>query len=185
MGWPTAEFFVDVIFSTTHALRAFRRGFPRALGGACTTSSVPSTCSHTALRGKVRVSLKKGDVNKKFRRGRGYLQIVQKRSGVAHSCLSTLGNIYSTIIGENTGKHTGTYIVHSVTCPCGNLRKNNMSKTCARNCGRKPQKNAAKTAERCGTCQELAELFAENCGFGPNHETCCIVRIVICAVYKI
>ena len=34
MGWPTAEFFVDVIFSTTHALRAFWRVFPRALGRA-------------------------------------------------------------------------------------------------------------------------------------------------------
>ena len=44
----------------------------------------------TLLCGKMRVSLKKGDVNKKFRRGRGYLQIVQERSEVAHSCLSTL-----------------------------------------------------------------------------------------------
>ena len=34
MGWPTAEFFVDVIFSTTHALRAFWRVFPRVLGWA-------------------------------------------------------------------------------------------------------------------------------------------------------
>ena len=91
-----AEFFVDVIFSTTHALRAFWRGFPRALGRALHykvgAQHVLSHCSARAC-GKVRVSLKKGDVNKKFRHGRGYLQIVQERSGVAHSCLSTLATI--------------------------------------------------------------------------------------------
>ena len=38
--------------------------------------SVPSTCSHTALRQNARFSEKKGDVNKKFRRGQGYMQIV-------------------------------------------------------------------------------------------------------------
>ena len=98
MGWPTAEFFVDVIFSTTHALRAFWRGFPRALGGALHYKRVQGQCPARALTllcGKVRVSLKKGDVNKKFRRGRGYLQIVQERSGVAHSCLSTLATTSS------------------------------------------------------------------------------------------
>ena len=69
-------------------------------------------------------------------------------------------------------------------CPCGNLRKN-VSKTCARNCGRKQQKmrrKVRKDAELAGMPAEL-HVFAENCGFGPNHETCCIVRIVICAAY--
>ena len=42
--------------------------------------------------------------------------------------------------------------------------------------------NAGKRAERCGTCQEFAKLFAEECGFGPNHEICCICRITIWAV---
>ena len=93
MGWPTAEFFVDVIFSTTHALLVFWKVLPRALGRAYITMLVPSTCSHTALRQDARFSEKKGDVNKTFRRGRRYLEIVQERSGVAHSCLSTLGII--------------------------------------------------------------------------------------------
>ena len=42
--------------------------------------------------------------------------------------------------------------------------------------------NNEKCGEKCGTCQEFAELFAENCGFGPNHEICCICRIAIWAV---
>ena len=86
MGWPAAEFFVDVIFSTMHALRVFWKVLPRALGRALHYK----VGALTLLRGKMRVLLKKGDVNKKFRRRRRYLQIVQKRSGVAHSCLSTL-----------------------------------------------------------------------------------------------
>ena len=48
----------------------------------------------------------------------------------------------------------------------------------------KTTKNAAKSAEGCGTCQELTELLAENCGFGPNHEICCILRIIICVLCK-
>ena len=59
MGWPTAEFFVDVIFSTTHALLVFWRVLPRALGRAYITMSVPSTCSHTALRQEARFSEKR------------------------------------------------------------------------------------------------------------------------------
>ena len=54
-----------------------------------------------------------------------------------------------------------------------NLRKKLRQKT---------MKNAAKSAERCGTCQKFAELFAENCGFGPNYEVSCTRRIAICAV---
>ena len=38
----------------------------------------------------MRIFSGKGDVYKTFHRGPGYLQIVQKRCGVAHSCLSTL-----------------------------------------------------------------------------------------------
>ena len=67
----------------------------------------------------------------------------------------------------------------ALDCPCGNLRKKS-SKTCARKCGRKQQK----CGEKCGTCQELTELLAENCGFGPNHEICCILRIAICVLWK-
>ena len=51
-----------------------------------------------------------------------------------------------------------------------NLRKKLRQKT---------TKNAAKSAERCRTCQEFAELFEENCGLGPNHEMCCVCRIAI------
>ena len=94
MGRPTAEFFVDVIFSTTHALGVFWIVFPRALGRALHYK----VGAQHMLCGKMHVSLKKGDVNKKFLRGRGYLQIVQERSGVAHSCLSTLG---MTLTGQN------------------------------------------------------------------------------------
>ena len=43
----------------------------------------------------------------------------------------------------------------------------------------KVTKNATKSAEWwCRTFQEFAELFAENCGFGPNHEICCIVYLL-------
>ena len=66
---------------------------------------------------------------------------------------------------------------YPTTCPCRNLRKN-VSKTCARNCARKQQKMRRKVRKD----TEFAELFAENCGSGPNHETCCILRIVICTV---
>ena len=69
--------------------------------------------------------------------------------------------------------------VSAVRCLCriylslrDNLRKK-VSKTCARNCGRKQRKMRRKSAERCGTCQEFAGLFPENCGFRPNHEICC------------
>ena len=59
-------------------------------------------------------------------------------------------------------------------------------------CGKNPRKlaqeiaaeNNKKCGEKCGTCQELAELLAENCGFGPNHEICCILRIAICVLCK-
>ena len=66
------------------------------LAGLYITRSVPSTCSHTALRRNARALYgtrqfsEKGDVRQNFPRGPGYLEIVQKRCGVAHSCLSTL-----------------------------------------------------------------------------------------------
>ena len=59
-------------------------------------------------------------------------------------------------------------------------------------CGQNPRKlaqeivaeNNKKCGEKCGTCQELAELLADNCGFGPNHNICCILRIAICVLCK-
>ena len=64
-------------------------------------------------------------------------------------------------------------------CPCWNLRKilENLRKKL-----RQKTTKCGESAERFGTCQEFAELFEENCGFGPNHEICCISRIAICAV---
>ena len=53
-----------------------------------------------------------------------------------------------------------------------NLRKKLRQKT---------TKNAPKSAE---LAKELAELLAENCGFGSNHEICCILRIAICVLWK-
>ena len=90
MGWPAAEIFVDLTFSKTHALQVLWKVLPRALDRALHykvgAQHVLSPCSAA----KCAFFLKKGDVNKKFRHGQGYLQIVQKRSGVAHSCLSAL-----------------------------------------------------------------------------------------------
>ena len=89
MGRPMAEFLLAEYFRRRTRCVSFGKfssctwpGF--TLQGRCPARAL------TLLCGKMRVSLKKGDVNKKFRRGRGYLQIVQERSGVAHSCLSTL-----------------------------------------------------------------------------------------------
>ena len=68
MGWPARNFFVDVIFSTTHALRVFRKVSPRALGRALhykvCAQHVLSHCS--VLCGKMHVFLKKGGISKKF-----------------------------------------------------------------------------------------------------------------------
>ena len=44
-------------------------------------------------------SVKKGDVDKTFRHGPGYLQVVQQRWGVAHSCLPTLGITLAAAVG--------------------------------------------------------------------------------------
>ena len=141
MGWPTAEFFVDVIFSTTHALRAFwslLERFPSCTWPDIYICLCPARAL-TLLCGQVRVSLKKGDVNKKFRRGRGYLQIVQERSGVAHSCLSTLGIGYSVGVWKTTFYSYFRYFLHTINqvwhtcimCMCAEAGRSSYIQGCA------------------------------------------------------
>ena len=93
MGSPTVEFVVDVIFYTTNALRVFWKVLPRAIGQ---TLHYKVGAQHllSLLCGKVRVSPPPPEktvmsTKKTFGRGPEYLQIVQERSEVAHSCLYT------------------------------------------------------------------------------------------------
>ena len=93
MRSPMAEFFVDVFFSTTHALRVFWKVLPRALGRALYYKvGVQHVLSHCSAA-KCALFWKKVTSTKRFRRGTRYLQSVQERSGVAQSCLSTLGKM--------------------------------------------------------------------------------------------
>ena len=110
-GW---EFFVDVIFSTMHALRVFWKVLPRAIGPGFTLQGRYPARALTLLCGKMRTFVKKkGDLNKKFRRGRGYLQIVQERCGVVHSCLSTLGDKHKGFYYLFAGVTTTTVLISS------------------------------------------------------------------------
>ena len=78
MGSSTAEFVVDVLFSTTHALRVVWKVLPRALGRALHykvgAQHVLSHCSAA----KCAFFLKKGDVNKKSAVSRGICRLYRR-----------------------------------------------------------------------------------------------------------
>ena len=77
MGWPTAEFFVDVIFRRRTRCKSFGKFSLVLLAGFTLQGRCPARAL-TLLCGKLRVSLKKGDVNKKFRRGRGTCRLCRR-----------------------------------------------------------------------------------------------------------
>ena len=72
MGRPTAEFFVDVT-----SCEPFGKFFLVLLAGFTLQGRCPARAL-TLLCGEMRVLLKKGDVNKKFRHGRGICRLCRR-----------------------------------------------------------------------------------------------------------